>query len=109
MAKKRRSKRYTRKYRYPKRIVNQRPYQSSQYKAWRRAVCKRDGYCCQFPGCKVYSNRIQVHHILKWANYPAVRFEVSNGICLCRRHHKLVTGNEDQYTALFFNILRNKL
>lgn len=54
---------------------------------WRREVRERDNYTCQFPGCGKRSKRIDVHHIAKRTERPDLKFEVSNGVCLCRLHH----------------------
>jgi 5-methylcytosine-specific restriction endonuclease McrA len=54
--------------------------------ALRRAVRERDRYRCRFPGCE--SRRVDLHHILFWANGGETNFE--NLICLCKRHHHLV-------------------
>ena len=35
-----------------------------------------------------------------------LRYEPDNGITLCYQHHKLVTGDEDAYAMVFFNIVR---
>ena len=78
-----------------------------QYIAWRRKVFRRDKYKCQFPGC-TNTGPINSHHIFMYAKYPALRFNINNGICLCIQHHNLVTGNEEQYEAMFTNIIRNK-
>jgi hypothetical protein len=38
-----------------------------------------------------------------------LRYEPNNGITLCYQHHKLVTGDEDAYAMVFFNIVRAKM
>lgn len=55
---------------------------------WRREVRERDDYTCQYPGCGKRSKRIDVHHIAKRTERPDLKFEVSNGVCLCRLHHQ---------------------
>jgi Domain of unknown function (DUF222) len=54
--------------------------------ALRRAARERDRYRCRFPGCE--SRRIDLHHILFWANGGET--SLANLICLCKRHHTLV-------------------
>ena len=54
--------------------------------ALRRAARERDRYGCRFPGCE--SRRIDLHHIVFWANGGQTR--LSNIICLCKRHHRVV-------------------
>ncbi|MCP3686754.1 MAG: HNH endonuclease [bacterium] len=56
-----------------------------EYKLWRESVYKRDGYTCQHcgtSGCKVYA-----HHIKEGKDYPELRYDVDNGICLCKKCH----------------------
>ena len=58
-----------------------------EYKCWRISVFERDNWTCQFCGIRgVYLN---AHHIKSWANYPALRYEVDNGVSLCEDCHKL--------------------
>ena len=47
---------------------------------WREAVFKRDKYRCVECG---KTGRLNAHHIESWADYPAMRFDVNNGITLC--------------------------
>ena len=70
---------------------------------FKRAVRIRDDYRCQFPGCDVQSKRIDVHHIAKRSQRPDLKFEVSNGICLCREHHDWTDHNHDK--AVSMNLL----
>lgn len=51
-----------------------------EYKEWRNAVFKRDGYKCQECGG---GRNIQAHHIKSWAKHPESRFDVDNGVTLC--------------------------
>ena len=76
------------------------------YANWRRKVYARDKGKCQMPGCKK-RKRIQVHHIRKWSSAASLRYEVDNGICLCWDCHKEVTGKEEHYERLFYEIIHN--
>lgn len=82
-----------------------RNYQDPEYKEWRKKVRARDNNTCQFPNCRSKS-KLQVHHILKWQDYPGLRYHLQNGITLCALHHKTVTGNEEHYIKLFGEIVR---
>tara|TARA_R100000008_G_scaffold19812_1_gene10222 strand:- start:228 stop:494 length:267 start_codon:yes stop_codon:yes gene_type:complete len=82
-----------------------RDYNDKVYADWRRKVYKRDKFTCQMPGCK-RKTYLQAHHIQKWADASALRFEVDNGITLCFACHKEVTGAEHQYASLFMEIVR---
>jgi hypothetical protein len=57
-----------------------------EFQIWRRAVYERDNYICQ--DCGVRGGKLEPHHIYSFANYPELRFEVSNGITLCKSCHK---------------------
>jgi 5-methylcytosine-specific restriction endonuclease McrA len=65
-----------------------------RYLAWRTAVLERDGYICQQCGrrCKKYERGLAAHHIKPYADYPDLRYEVSNGLTLCRRCHISLHG-----------------
>lgn len=56
-----------------------------EYKAWRVNVFKRDGYQCQ--DCGQHGGNLIAHHIQRWADFPELRYEVSNGITLCAGCH----------------------
>lgn len=55
---------------------------SPGYVAWRRKVFIRDNHTCQ--NCKKRGVEIEAHHVKSWARHPELRYEVSNGITLCR-------------------------
>ncbi len=78
-----------------------------QLKKWRKTVKKRDRHRCQFPECRA-KTKLQAHHIARWADNIVKRYDVTNGITLCKNHHKLVTGNEAAYIALFTEIVSKK-
>ena len=84
-----------------------RNYDDPVYREWRLRVLKRDKFKCQMPLCNAKKN-LQVHHIQKWSSASMLRYEVSNGICLCRKCHQEVTRNEVYYQGLFMDIVRKK-
>lgn len=59
---------------------------SMQYRLWREAVYERDDYTCQF--CGTRGDRLNPDHIKKFADYPELRFELSNGRTLCEPCHQ---------------------
>jgi len=81
---------------------------SPAYAAFRKSVRQRDDNSCQWPGCPA-TKRLEVHHIRKWSAHPELRFEVSNGITLCKSCHSRVTGDEETYSTLFIKILEWKM
>jgi 5-methylcytosine-specific restriction endonuclease McrA len=57
----------------------------SQYKEWRKSVFVRDGYRCVL--CEA-GGSLQADHILPYAAYPDLRYELSNGRTLCLNCHR---------------------
>ena len=55
-------------------------------KEWRKAVYERDNYTCQ--SCGKTGEKLAAHHILPYAIFKDLRFDVNNGITLCRKCHK---------------------
>jgi 5-methylcytosine-specific restriction endonuclease McrA len=81
---------------------------TDQYKEWRKAVYRRDNGRCQWSGCSYKGIRINVHHIKRHANYPALRYNINNGICLCPKHHRFIKGNEERYEYMFSIMVNRK-
>lgn len=67
---------------------------------FKREVRERDNYTCQFPGCGHYDKHIDVHHKAKRSQRPDLKHDVSNGICLCRKHHTWTDHNHDKAVEL---------
>ena len=63
----------------------------AKYDEWRTAVFVRDKYACQECGARC-GNGVRIylhaHHIKSWADYPELRYEVSNGVTLCVNCHQ---------------------
>lgn len=74
------------------------------YSQWRKSIRERDGNKCQWPGCESKS-RLQVHHIKTWGSSPSARFDMTNGITLCKKCHDSIKGKEKDYEMLFHKIL----
>ena len=75
-----------------------------EYKKFRYKVKNRDKRICKWPNCGC-RKRLQVHHILPWAKYPDRRYDISNGITLCKQHHKMVTGHEMIYASVLIGLI----
>jgi predicted restriction endonuclease len=72
---------------------NNRIRQSIEFAEWRKAVFERDNYTCQKCGAKLIKSKtkniiLHPHHIKSFADYPEFRFDVDNGITLCKDCHK---------------------
>jgi hypothetical protein len=59
-----------------------------EYNEWRKAVYKRDKYICTI--CNVKQKYPIAHHLKSFNEYPALRFEVNNGITVCMSCHKKI-------------------
>jgi hypothetical protein len=65
-----------------KRIRNSRDFAN-----WRTSVFKRDNYTCQDCGATggLY---LEAHHIRSFAHHEELRFDINNGLTLCKECHK---------------------
>ena len=57
------------------------------YKEWAKEVRIRDENTCN----KIDENCLGyniVHHIFGWADYPEERYNIDNGVMLCKFHHR---------------------
>lgn len=60
---------------------------SNEYKRWRFDVFVRDKFTCQ--ECSdARGGNLNAHHIKHFADFPELRFDISNGITLCEKCHK---------------------
>lgn len=67
-----------------------------KWRLWRSKVFGRDNWTCQTCGKRSQSGEpvyLEAHHIKSWTNYPELRYEVDNGITLCRECHLLTRKN----------------
>jgi hypothetical protein len=83
--------------------VKNRDFNDPEYIKWRKQVFRRDGYKCRMPNC--CGKKLEAHHIDRWVDNPLLRYEVANGITLCKQHHKLVTGRELEFKPFLLNLL----
>ncbi len=81
-----------------------RDYNDPEYKKFRYAVKNRDKHQCKWPGCTA-KKKLQIHHILPWAKFHLLKYIVSNGITLCKKHHKAVTGKELHFARFLAGLI----
>ena len=62
-------------------------YRSKEYQNWRNFVFKRDDYTCL--NCGTKGCYLEAHHIKRWIDYPKLRYEIDNGVTLCKSCHNL--------------------
>lgn len=78
-----------------------------KYKEWRQKVLERDEFTCQMPACNCNKRaRLQVHHIIPWSMDRTLRYDLDNGIVLCKRSHDAITGNELLFVDLLSAIVK---
>lgn len=81
-------------------IANKSRWGDFGYRLWRDQIFKRDGYKCKMGNndCVTY---IEAHHILSWGEYPELRYQLTNGITLCRFHHPKGRKKEKRLVPFF--------
>ena len=91
-----------------------------EYTNWRMKIFERDNFTCQMPGCNNSDKYIEAHHIIlfskiiKEKNIKFIKdainckqlWDIKNGITLCKKCHRKVTGNENLYQLLFNEIVK---
>src|SRR6266498_2090524 len=77
-------------------------FKDPRYVAWRNAVLERDGYVCQHcqRQCKKHERGLAAHHIREYARHPELRYEVANGMTLCRNCHLTLHGKPPKPKSL---------
>jgi len=58
----------------------------ADYALFRRMCFERDNFICQKTG--ISGGELEVHHINNFADFPELRFDVSNGITLSKQSHR---------------------
>lgn len=66
---------------------------SKKCKIWRQKVLEKSNGICQ--ACGMRAANLEAHHLKSWKTHRHLRFEVSNGIALCKRCHKKAHGGRN--------------
>ena len=64
---------------------NQKERNSAKYSEWRKNVFVRDNFTCQI--CGQVGGNLNAHHIKRWSTNVNERYDVCNGITLCKKCH----------------------
>jgi hypothetical protein len=90
--------------------INQKLRHSIEYENWGKSIYKKDNYVCQCCGIKGVGI-LNAHHLYSWDEHPDLRFDINNGVTLCKHchgvFHKLYgKGNntKEQYLDFIANI-----
>jgi 5-methylcytosine-specific restriction endonuclease McrA len=70
------------------RIGEDRDERQFEYSIWRTACFQRDHYTCQ--RCEQVGGHLECHHVKFWKYYPESRFDVDNGMTLCKKCHVII-------------------
>jgi 5-methylcytosine-specific restriction endonuclease McrA len=89
--------------------LNEKIRKSTIYKMWRKNIFKRDNYTCQI--CGEIGGRLNANHIKKFSDFVGLRFDVNNGITLCKKcHFSLVNRHEEEWESYFiFNLITREI
>jgi hypothetical protein len=81
-------------------VVNEKKHLDGKYREWSKAVKDRDLWKCRIEN-KDCCGKLEAHHILRWKDYPELRYEVNNGITLCHFHHPRKRNDEMKLSPYF--------
>lgn len=93
---------YWKKYR----ARRQREWNSLWYKKLRLMIFNRDNFTCALTGKK--GGVLHMHHIKRYADYPALRFDPRNLITLSEAAHEEVTGQEAKYMPQLWKLAQQR-
>jgi hypothetical protein len=80
---------------------------SPKYKDWVKGVKNRDNWKCRINNHDC-SGKIFAHHILSFTYYPELRYNINNGITLCRAHHPRKRADEQRLIPFFQSMVEVK-
>lgn len=87
--------------------INEKIRKSDDYQNWRNFILKRDNYTCQLCFSK---KDLNAHHIKRYCDFQDLRFDLNNGICLCKNcHQQKINRHELEYEAIFMKIIKQKI
>lgn len=81
-------------------VVGLQDRNNPEYKQWRKSVRDRDGWVCKISNGDCLG-KVVAHHILPWRDYPELRYNINNGITLCRFHHPKKRADEIKLSPYF--------
>jgi len=85
-------------------VKSEKKHLDSCYKDWVKGVKNRDNWRCRIANDDC-SGRLEAHHILRWSSHPELRYNLNNGITLCRFHHPLKKCDEKNLAPFFTKLV----
>jgi hypothetical protein len=84
--------------------INTKIRNSNKFIEWAKYIKQRDNFECQI--CGEIGGKLRSNHIRKFADYPDLRFDSTNGITICTRcDYKWVFSREKEWESYFnFNL-----
>lgn len=79
-------------------------HKGTEYDTWRMSVYTRDKFKCKINN-RDCEGKIEAHHILSFTKYPELRYEINNGITLCRKHHPRKMVEEVELAPVFQGLI----
>lgn len=79
---------------------------NSRYRRIRASVIKLDNGKCQLCGS---SHRLEVHHIIEKGKNPALLFDITNLITLCKKCHCRIQKYAEDYVGIFDEIVAKRV
>jgi len=61
-------------------------YEDPEYIEWSWQVKNKSNFTCQV--CDKLGGALNSHHLNGWKNFPNERYNIENGVCLCKECHK---------------------
>jgi hypothetical protein len=75
-----------------------------RYQEWSKSVKDRDNWKCKISDDNC-SDKLESHHILPWRDFQELRYELNNGITLCRFHHPKKRADEMKLSPFFQSLV----
>lgn len=67
---------------------------NKKYLQWRSDVFTRDNWTCQT--CGKRGVFLEAHYVRSWSHFPKLRFDLNNGVTLCKDCHKLTNNYKNK-------------
>ena len=76
-------------------------------KKWAIDIKNRDKWKCKMSSAEC-CGKLESHHIFSWSENPHLRFDINNGITLCKFHHPRKKADEKRMATFFQGLIQNK-